>query len=202
MLSDNEVATLHKVIRDKKTCKTVLKRCQILLELDEIRGSGLTHSQIAHAHAVCLATITNTIQSYVKNGIADIIKYNISPNSSAALRKADGRLEAHLIQTACGPAPEGHSRWTIRLLEAKARIELETPVSRETIRRVLKNELRPHLNDYWCISPEEDAECIACMEDVLDTYELPYDPMRPVVYMNEKPYQLLGGTGEPLPMCP
>ena len=104
ILSDNEVSALRKVIRDKKTCKTVLKRCQILLELDEVSGTGLT----------------------------------ISPNSSAALRKADGRTEAHLIQIACGPAPEGHSRWTLRLLEEKARIELETPVSRETIRRVLK----------------------------------------------------------------
>lgn len=138
MLSDDEVATLHKVIKNKTTCKTVLKRCQILLELDEVRGTGLTHLQIAHTYAVCPATITNTIQSYIKNGIADIIKYNISPNSSAALRKADGRTEAHLIQIACGPVPEGHSRWTIRLLEEKARIELETPVSRETIRRVLK----------------------------------------------------------------
>ena len=81
---------------------------------------------------------TNTIQSYVKNGITDIIKYNISPNSSAALRKADGRVEAHLIQIACSPVPQGHSRWTLRLLEERCRVEIETPVSRETIRRVLK----------------------------------------------------------------
>lgn len=138
MLNDNEMATLRKVIRDKKTCKTVLKRCQILLDLDEVHGTGLTHSQIAHTYAVCPATVTNIIHSYVENGIARIVKHNISPNSSAALRKADGRVEAHLIQIACGPAPEGHSRWTLRLLEEKARIELETPVSRETIRRVLK----------------------------------------------------------------
>ncbi|MFR4453896.1 MAG: IS630 family transposase [Blautia hansenii] len=65
-----------------------------------------------------------------------------------------------------------------------------------------KNELRPHLNDYWCIPPKEDAEFIACMEDVLDVYELAYDPMRPVVCMDEKPYQLLGETREPLPMRP
>ena len=91
ILSDNEVSALRKVIRDKKTCKTVLKRCQILLELDEVSGTGLTHSQIAHTYAVCPATITNIIQSYVKNGITNIVKYNISPNSSAALRKADGR---------------------------------------------------------------------------------------------------------------
>lgn len=40
------------------------------------------------------------------------------------------------------------------------------------------------------------------MEDVLDVYELPYDPVRPVVCMDEKPYQLLGEAREPLPMKP
>ncbi|MDR1136617.1 MAG: IS630 family transposase, partial [Clostridiales Family XIII bacterium] len=37
---------------------------------------------------------------------------------------------------------------------------------------------------------------------VLDVYEMPYDPARPVVCMNEKPYQLLGEAREPLPMRP
>jgi len=36
-----------------------------------------------------------------------------------------------------------------------------------------KNKLRPHKNDYWCIPEKEDPEFIACMEDVLDVYELP-----------------------------
>ena len=137
-LSDDELATLQKTIRNKKTCKTVLKRCQILLELDEEQGTGLTHAQLAHSYAVCPATITNIVQPYVRNGIKDIIRYNISPNSSAALRKVDGRAEAHLIQMACSPAPEGHSRWTLRLLEEKARIELDVPVGREAIRQALK----------------------------------------------------------------
>jgi hypothetical protein len=38
------------------------------------------------------------------------------------------------------------------------------------------------------------------MEDVLDVYELPYNPLKPVVCMDEKPYQLLGESREPLPM--
>ena len=58
------------------------------------------------------------------------------------------------------------------------------------------------MNDYWCIPPKEDAEFVACMEDVLDVYELPYDPVRPVVCMDEKPYQLLGDAREPLSMRP
>lgn len=58
------------------------------------------------------------------------------------------------------------------------------------------------MNDYWCIPPKEDAEFVACMEDILDIYELPYDPMRPVVCMDEKPYQLLGDARDPLPLRP
>jgi hypothetical protein len=40
------------------------------------------------------------------------------------------------------------------------------------------------------------------MEDVLDVYELPYDRNRPVVCMDEKPYQLLGEARDPVPMRP
>ena len=137
-LTDDERSTLDKAIRNKATCKTVLKRCQILRDLDEENGSGMTHSQIAHTYAVCPATVSNIVKTYVDKGIDGIVLYNISQNSAAALRKADGRAEAKLIQIACSPAPDGHTRWTLKLLEEKSRIELETPLSRETIRRVLK----------------------------------------------------------------
>ena len=40
------------------------------------------------------------------------------------------------------------------------------------------------------------------MEDILDIYEKPYNSAVPVACMDEKPYQLLGETREPLPMRP
>lgn len=40
------------------------------------------------------------------------------------------------------------------------------------------------------------------MEDVLDIYEMPYNPEMPVVCMDEKPYQLLGEARGPLKMRP
>ena len=40
------------------------------------------------------------------------------------------------------------------------------------------------------------------MEDVLDVYEMPYDPSVPVVCMDEKPYQLLGEARESWAMRP
>ena len=66
----------------------------------------------------------------------------------------------------------------------------------------MKNDLRPHLNEYWCIPPEEDAEFVACMEDILDVYQRPFEPDYPVWCMDEKPYQILGEGREPLPMRP
>ena len=40
------------------------------------------------------------------------------------------------------------------------------------------------------------------MEDVLEVYSRPYDHARPVVCMDEKPFQLLGETREPIPAKP
>lgn len=56
-------------------------------------------------------------------------------NSDQARRKFDGRAEARIIEIACSPAPKGHSRWTLRLLEEQAKIVLDVPVSKDTIGR-------------------------------------------------------------------
>lgn len=50
------------------------------------------------------------------------------------------------------------------------------------------------------IPPQHNAAFVACMEDVLDLYQQPYDPDYPVICMDEKPYQLLGETRPPIPM--
>ena len=53
--------------------------------------------------------------------------------------------------------------------------------------------------DYWVIPPEQDAEFVANMEEVLETYSMPYDPNQPLVCMDEQPCQLLLETKVPLP---
>ena len=45
--------------------------------------------------------------------------------------------------------------------------------------------------EYWVIPPENDAEFTACMEEVLDTDEKPYDQSKPVICMDEQPVQLI-----------
>jgi hypothetical protein len=52
---------------------------------------------------------------------------------------------------------------------------------------------------YWVIPPDADAEFVAAMEQVLETYARPYDPAHPVLCMDEQPVQLVKETRTPIP---
>ena len=51
---------------------------------------------------------------------------------------------------------------------------------------------------YWVIPPKADAEFVANMEDVLETYEKPYNPEVPVLCMDEQPVQLVKEVKQPI----
>ena len=53
----------------------------------------------------------------------------------------------------------------------------------------------------WCI-PAASARYVAAMEHILDLYELPYNPLRPMVCFDETSKQLIAETRIPLPASP
>ena len=53
----------------------------------------------------------------------------------------------------------------------------------------------------WCIA-ELNEDYITKMEDVLETYERPYDPSEPVVCLDEKPVTLHADVRAPFPAVP
>ena len=65
-----------------------------------------------------------------------------------------------------------------------------------------KTQLKPHLKTQWYIPSKYSREFVARMEDILETYALPYDKEIPLVCMDEQPCQLLDHHLEPLPMRP
>lgn len=137
LLSDDDKKILNATIHNKKTCKMTIRRCQILLELDENAPQHLTQMQIAKTFGVSKSTVSNIVAAYVKGGIPAIIKINRNPRSNAR-RKLDGRMETEILRIACGPAPDGRARWTLRLLEKQVRLEFDEPIGRESIRLALK----------------------------------------------------------------
>jgi transposase len=54
----------------------------------------------------------------------------------------------------------------------------------------------------WCIPPEDDAEFVWAMENVLGVYTRPYDPKYPMVCFDEKSKQLVGEVCKPIAARP
>ena len=137
-LTDDEVQRLNALRKKKTTCQTIADRCAILLAVDENHPPAKTYDQCAASCGVSRSAIASTIRLYAEQGLDETLKIKRSVNSDNARRKVDGRTEAKIVQMACGPVPEGHSRWTIRLLEDELKVVLDEPISREAIRRSLK----------------------------------------------------------------
>ena len=197
----------RKIIRhlQKKTSSSNARtRYAILLAADEnTHGHDISNSDIANASGACVATVVDTLKKYCSEGLEAALKPSRNPNSDTARLKATGDVEAKIIAKACTAPPEGYARWTVTLLTKECAVILEEKLSRASIGRVMqRNEIKPHLNAYWCIPPGEDADFVAAMEDVLDIYQRPYDSDNPVWCMDEKPYQILDDSRKPLPMRP
>jgi hypothetical protein len=53
-----------------------------------------------------------------------------------------------------------------------------------------------------CIPPKAKAEFVWRMEAILEIYKLPYDPLFPVICMDESSKQLVAEVRSPMPVRP
>ena len=98
--------------------------------------NSATDQQVAKALMVGPATVGRVRQRFVEGGLERALDDLPRPGQR---RKLDGKQQAHLVAVACSAAPEGHTRWTLRLLADEAvKLELTDSISRETVRQVLK----------------------------------------------------------------
>ena len=132
ILSDEERENLEQMTRKGTLKARQFKRAMILLKADE----GLSDPQIMAALNVCRPSVERIRKRFVADGIERALNEDPRPGQR---RKLDGRAEATLIATACTEAPEGHERWTLRLLADKlVELQVVDAISHETVRRTLK----------------------------------------------------------------
>ena len=117
-----------------------LTRARILLKVSDAGEFGPAYSDkaIKEAVEVSIPTIERTRKTFAREGLTAAL--NVKKRSKASRpQKFDGEKEAHLIALVCSDAPEGCSRWTLRLLAEKM-VELNhfSSISHESIRQVLK----------------------------------------------------------------
>ncbi|WP_414859163.1 IS630 family transposase [Nostoc sp. KVJ3] len=195
-LNEDEVSQLQAIIKKgKHKARTITRANILLMATDRERDQAI--ASIVRAH---VATVQRIREKFVIGGLDFALKDEVHPPKP---KKLDEKQEAFLIATACSKPPEGRVRWTMQLLaDHLVNLGIIDSISDETIRQTLKkNEIKPWLKEQWCI-PEVNAEYVFRMEDVLDLYNEPYDPKRPVVCFDERPYQLVEEVRLPLPPEP
>jgi transposase len=137
-LTDEERVALGQIIRGGKGAARKLTRARILLKADASADCpAWKDEQIVEALDVGIATVERLRRQFVEEGFEAALSGRATTRQHEY--KLDGNAEAHLVALACSEAPQGRSRWTLRLLAGKM-VELEyiDAVSHETVRRVLK----------------------------------------------------------------
>ena len=183
-------AITHKGARE--SAKTIMHANIMLLSNDRLGEKKKSNKEIAEIFDISPNTVNQVRQLYASAGLESALrrKTRLTP---PVMSKITGDFEAQVISTALGPAPKGKAQWTLRLLaEYCSEKEYIISISHTAIGDMLNtNQVKPHLNKYWCTPKEHDAEFVLHMEDVLGIYKREYNPKIPVICMDEKPVQLL-----------
>lgn len=192
-LAEDERTVLNEMLSGGSAKVRRVKWGQILLAADQ----GKTDKEIAASVGAGTSTVYRTKRKYVEGGLEHALSEKHRPGAERLLRPKE---EALVSALACSDPPCGRAKWTLQLLADRVvQLTDHESLSGETVRRRLKeNKLKPWRQTMWCI-PKVDAEYVARMEDILDLYEEPPDPKRPVVNFDETPIQLIGETRVPIP---
>lgn len=110
-------------------------RAHVLLQLNK----GWTRERVAEATGASVPTVGRVKRRFLAEGL-DAALYD-RPRSGRRPKLSEFEKKK-IIALACTEPPEGHSRWTIRLLAEHAPVEVD--ISREIVRLVLQEDgLKP-----------------------------------------------------------
>ncbi len=109
-----------------------MKRAPILLKADE----GLKDRDLQRALNTSRPTVERIRKRFVEGNLDKALHDDPRPGSQT---KLDGRAEAQLIALTCRDAPDGHERWTLRLVADKlVEFDVVASISHEAVRQYLK----------------------------------------------------------------
>ena len=138
-LTETERSELEALVRKGRASALAIARARILLKVDQGKdGEAATDAEVAQALSVAAKTVFNVRRRWVEQGLEAALRRKKQACVSRA-RKLDGKAEAKLVATCCGPAPQGRARWTLRMLAGKlVELEVVDSISPETARSTLK----------------------------------------------------------------
>jgi hypothetical protein len=115
----------------------------ILLGCDEgkFQGHKQTAARLVEVLPISMKKVDRDKRRFVEHGIE--VALDKRKADRQYMKKADGDFEAHLLALSCSEPPQGHARWSLRLLADKmVELEYADSISHETVRRVLKKRIK------------------------------------------------------------
>jgi len=130
-LSDVDRSYLESLVTKGKLTAKKFKRATALLELNR----GKTYQAVAETLGISHVTVSSLCKNYQKQGLKCL---EDAPRSGRPV-VIDGKQRAKITALACSEAPEGHARWTWRMLADKV-VELGfcDEISHTQIGKILK----------------------------------------------------------------
>jgi transposase len=136
-LDDDERERLQRWVRAGKAAAYKIRHANMLLMADA-NGPAWADEQIAEGLGVSIGQIEHLRRRFVEQGI-DACLARKKQDRPSIEPKFDGEKEAKLIALACGKAPQGRERWSLRLLADRAvELRIVDSTSHETVRQVLQ----------------------------------------------------------------
>lgn len=113
-------------------------RSLLLLDRGEFNPKVFTESEVSTAMGLSIRTLQNLKRRFVQDGLDSALgrkQYEVPVHRI----KYDGKFEAQVTALACSAAPEGFTRWTIRLLRDKiVELGIAPSVTTTTVFNTLK----------------------------------------------------------------
>ena len=137
-LTPEERQILQNLVSRGKAAARKLMHARILLKADRNQGGPESDdSTIAQEIEAGRATVERVRKEFVEEGLEAALERRKPRREYQHTLDGDG--EAHLVALTCSRAPEGRSRWTLRLLaDRMVALEYVDAVSKDTVARVLK----------------------------------------------------------------
>jgi hypothetical protein len=139
-LNDEQREELNKYVKSGVRSAMQIRRAKVILALDRTgKKDHLRVGRICEAQGVSRQGLNDIRNDFLSAESVEGFLTRKKRETPPVPAKVTGEVEAHIIALVCGKAPEGYSRWTLRLVAQKA-IELKfiDSISYVTIDNILK----------------------------------------------------------------
>ncbi len=139
-LTEEEQYYLKNFVQSGVHAAKEIRRARVLLLLDRTgKKDHVRYKRTAEQVGCSVQAVYNMRDEFLNNPDIDSYLKRKKRETPPVPAKVDGKVEAQIIALACSEKPQGHARWTLRLLAEKA-VELHyvDSISYVRVQQILK----------------------------------------------------------------